>query len=108
MHTWRADEGVVPPPSNRCHLHLGGRSHQQGEVAPKRRQAVTFIAGYTLPGTAIFTIVRSSRLFVMLKRLIGGVGTEQGGGGEKKPHMASGLKYVPSEFFPFCRFLNHT
>lgn len=66
----------------------GGRSHQQAEVAPKCREAGTFIAGYTLPGTAIFTIVHSSRLFVMLKRLIGGVGTERGGvegaGGGKK------------------------
>lgn len=44
----------------------------------------------------------------MLKRLIGGVGTEQGGGVERKPRMASGLKYVPSKFFPFCRFLRHT
>lgn len=81
VHTWAADEGVVPPPSNRCHLHSGGsRSHQQAEVAPQRGQAVTFIAAYTLPGTAIFTTVCSSGLFVMLKRLMVGVGTEQGGG----------------------------
>lgn len=57
---------------------MGHRSHHQAEVAPKRRQA--FIAGHSLPGTAIFTLARSSGLFVMLKRLICGVGTEQGGG----------------------------
>lgn len=66
------------PPHNRCHPQPGGRSHHRAEVAPKRRQA--FIAGHSLPGTAIFTAARSSGLFVMLKRLIGGVGTEQGGG----------------------------
>lgn len=66
----------------------GGRSQQRAEVAPKCRQAVLFIAGYTLPGTAIFTIARSSGLFVMLKRLIGGVGTELGGlgGGGEATH----------------------
>lgn len=108
MHTCGADEEGVPPPSNRCHLHLRGRSHQPVEVTLKCRQAVTFIAGYTLPGTAIFTILYSSKLFVMLKSLIGGVGTRAGwSGGEKATHGIR-AKNVPSEFFPFYRFPSHT
>lgn len=76
--TWGAPAGTEPPPHTRGHLPAGARPQHRAEGAPKRRQA--FIAGHSLPGTAIFTVARSSGLFVMLKRLIGGVGTEQGGG----------------------------
>uniref|UniRef100_A0A8C4XIV2 Uncharacterized protein n=1 Tax=Falco tinnunculus TaxID=100819 RepID=A0A8C4XIV2_FALTI len=34
VHTWGADEGVAPPPSNRCHPHLRSRSHQQVRIRP--------------------------------------------------------------------------
>lgn len=29
VRTWGAEEGVIPPPSKRCHLHLGARSHHK-------------------------------------------------------------------------------
>lgn len=100
---------MVPLPPKRCHLRLGGRCHRQAAVAPKYRQADAFIARCPLPGTAISIIVGFSRLFVMLKRADwwGGDRTRQREG-EEGAHMASGLKYVPYEFFPFCRSLSHT